>query len=96
MNNKRKYLSVSSSTPSSDTPITPHLNPHSIYDISQLVTAGGIMDTTTIDVTCCRDCKFFWRTITKKMGAIPHCNFYPFLTWKLIIQKRRNIRIVRF
>ena len=48
------------------------------------------MSTTTIDVTCCRDCKFFWRTITKKMGAIPHCNFYPFLTWKFNYSKEKR------
>lgn len=40
------------------------------------------MEETTIKVTCCKDCKFFWKVITRKFGAIPHCNFYPFLTWK--------------
>ena len=34
------------------------------------------MNSTSIDVSSCEECKFFWTEYIKKMGLVPHCNFY--------------------
>ena len=34
------------------------------------------MKSKSIDVTCCEDCPFFWEEYIKKVGSVPHCNYY--------------------
>ena len=34
------------------------------------------MKSISIDVSNCEECKFFWTDYTRKLGRIPHCNFY--------------------
>jgi len=34
------------------------------------------MKSTSIDVTCCEGCPFFWTEYIKKLGPVPHCNYY--------------------
>jgi len=34
------------------------------------------MKSTSIDVSNCGECNFFWTVHIKKMGLVPHCNFY--------------------
>ena len=34
------------------------------------------MKSTSIDITSCEECGFYWTVKTKIIGSIPHCNFY--------------------
>jgi len=34
------------------------------------------MKNTSIDISSCEECLFFWTAYTKKLGKIPHCNYY--------------------